>query len=79
MEAGEADCVRLCAVILAVVRGGQRGRLVGLTGCHSSTVTKDGQGNEHLMIQFNVSDGAIPKRLRRVKDAWLTAGAGSRP
>jgi hypothetical protein len=52
MEEGEADCVGFSSLgrfVSSVKWGGTN------TVCSSSTVTKDGQGNEHLMIQFNVS------------------------
>lgn len=50
MAAGEADCV---SFILWSGKGGFGACVADRE--FRSTVTKDAQGNEHLMIQFNVS------------------------
>jgi hypothetical protein len=50
VEEGEADCVGF--------QSNQMGGRLGADRCSSSTITKDAQGNEHMMIQFNVSDAA---------------------
>lgn len=42
----------------------------------SSTVTKDGQGNEHMMIQFNVSTGVYGRRVMMLMAAQVQGPKG---
>jgi hypothetical protein len=51
VEAGAADCVGLSFAGWHVKSEGERANRDG----NSSTVSKDSYGNEHMMIEFNVS------------------------